>query len=101
MDVSNYVGDILIVVDLGSVTGSLGSLNVQMQSATAATGAAAANETADPRNSGLLTVVALGAAVMPYGINYLANKFVGVATTFTGITACVAGVLVLGRKRIN
>lgn len=101
VDTSNYIGDILIVVNVGSVTGSYGSVKVQLQSAAANTGASAANETADPRNSGLLTVTANGAYVFAYGTDYLANKYVGVAVTFTTVTAAVMSVEVIGRKSAN
>ena len=97
VDVENFLGDLLLVVNVGSVTGSFGSLKVQLQSASANTGSGAVNETLDPRNAGLLTITAAGTYAMPYGINYLSSYatsgnagvgcFVGAKTTFTGITA--------------
>ena len=100
-DTENWCGDGLIVVSVGSVTGSFGSLKVQLQTSTANTGASAANATNDPRNAGLLTITATGTYVMPFNTDYLANNFVGVVCTYTTITASVFGVTLLGRLANN
>jgi len=100
LDVSNCVGDAVIVVDVGAATGSFGSLKVQVQCSAANTGASAAN-IVDPRNSGLLTITAVGTYVMPFSTEYVANNFIGVVCTYTTITAATFGVTLLGRKSIN
>jgi hypothetical protein len=101
VDCSNYVGDLLVVINVGSVTGTLGSLAVQLQSAAANTGASAANEAADPRSAGLATITAVGTYTIVYAANYLANKFVGVSCSYTGITAAVMSVELIGRPKIH
>jgi len=101
VDCSNFIGDLLIVVNIGANVGGYGSVKVQLQSATANTGAGAANETADARNAGLLTVIANGVTVMAYDSDMLANKFVGVACTYTTITSATMSVELIARKSIN
>lgn len=101
VDVSNAVGDLLIIVNLGSATGSFGSLKVQLQSAAANTGASAVNEASDPRNAGLITAVATGVYAMAYKTDYVANQFIGVNCTFTGITAATFGVELILRPKIH
>lgn len=101
VDVSNWIGDMLLVVDVSANVGGYGSITVQLQSATANTGAAAANETSDPRNSGLLTITANGTFVMPYSADKTANKFVGVNCVYTTVTSATFGVTLLGRLQNN
>jgi|SRR5665213_660849 len=100
IDTENWCGDGLIVVSFGAVTGGFGSLKVQVQCSSANTGASAAN-IVDPRNAGLLTMIALGTYVMPFNTDYLANNFVGVVCTYTTITAGTFGVTLLGRLANN
>jgi hypothetical protein len=101
IDISNAIGDLLLILNLGSVTGAFGSLKVQLQSATANTGASATNEAADPRNLGLITAGADGVFVIPYKTDFITNQFVGVACTFTGITAATFGVELVLRPKIH
>lgn len=98
IDISNYEGDIAVVVDVGAVTGT-GTVNIQVQSSAANTGASPTSET-DPRGT-LAQPAAAGAVVLFLDVNTLANKFMGVAVTLTGVTGVLLGVVLVGRKRSN
>jgi len=105
-DTTDVEGDILVVVNVGSVTGSFGSLAVQVQCADDVNGTGAAN-VVDPTSgssgtgytvaaNGLLTITATGTyAIAITGAQ--AKRYLGVACTFTGITAAVMGVDIVTR----
>lgn len=97
-DISNEIGDLLLIVDVGSVTGSFGSVNVQVQVGSDNTGASPVNAV-DPRGT-LLTITAAGV----YGIAIDADKqpksFIGITTTFTTVTAAVMSCVMVGRGNI-
>lgn len=100
VDTENWIGDAVLVVNVGSVTGSFGSLKVQIECSAANTGTSPSN-CADPRNAGLLTITALGTYVMPFNVDQLPLDFVGVACTYTGITAATFSAEIIGRKQAN
>jgi hypothetical protein len=101
VDVSNWVGDSLILLDLSAQVGGFGSVKVQVQTAASNTGAGAANFTADTRNAGLLTAVALGIFAIPIDTDAVPNNFVGVTCTYTTVTSATFGVTLLGRLPTN
>lgn len=100
VDISNYIGDVAIVVDVPSVTGSLGSLAVQAQVSAANTGASPAN-CVDARNSGLSTITAVGCSSFPINSDNQPANFLGVTCTYTGITAGQFSITIVGRKANN
>jgi hypothetical protein len=101
VDISNWVGDGIIVVDLAANVGGFGSVKVQLQTATNAAGAGAANFTLDSRNSGLLTMTALGTYVMVFDTDAIPTNFLGCACTYTTVTSATFGVTALGRIHTN
>ena len=97
IDLSDYEGDVAIVVNIGAITGS-GTVNVQARVSAANTGASAA-DAADPRGTIAQPAAAKAVAVIFVNATNQANKFVGVAVTLTGITAAQTAVTLMGHKR--
>lgn len=97
-DVSNWVGDLLIVQNLGALTGA-GSVNGKMQAASDVNGTGAADITGATFTSvttspGGAQVLAVDPATLP------SNKtFIGYVGTITGFTAVLIAVTVVARKR--
>jgi hypothetical protein len=103
-DLTPVDDDVVLVVNVGAVTGSFGSIAIQLQVSAAATGAAPQN-IVDPRGS-LLTITALGTYAIainsddvpamgggPFGL----SSFIGFTTTFTTVTAALMGAWLVGR----
>jgi hypothetical protein len=100
VDCENFIGDVAVLVTIYSATGSFGSLAVQAQASAANTGASAAS-ILDPRNQGLLTATAVGSFVLPIAVNCMPANFLGVACTYTGITAGDFSIELIAKKRSN
>lgn len=99
LDISNFIGDILVVQNVGALTGA-GSLNGKLQAASDANGTGAADVTGATFTSittspGGCQIYAISPDQMP------SNKtFLGYVGTITGFTAALIGVSAHGRKRI-
>lgn len=107
-DLTPLDDDVVVVVNVGSVTGGFGNIAVQLQVSAAATGAAPSN-IVDPRGS-LLNITALGTYAIavnsddvpamgggPFGL----SSFLGFTTTFTTVTAAVMSAWLVGRGDWN
>lgn len=101
VDIENYDGDLLILVNVGVFTAT--SLNYQAQVSGANTGAAAVN-CVDQRGTTLAIVaagvyaLALNVAAQPQPIAGQTAVFIGLTGTFTGTSALVSAVLVARKK---
>lgn len=98
LDVSNFVGDILVVQNVGVCTGA-GSINGKLQAATDATGAGAADVTGATFTSitsspGGCQVYAISPDQCP-----AAKTFIGYVGTIAGFSAVLVSVTAHGRKR--
>ncbi len=101
VDCSNYVGDLLMLVNLGAVSGGPGSISVQFKSANSAAGSSAVIEATDPRNAGLATLTSSGVVAVPYRANCISNKYAGASCTLSGVSSAVLSVDLIGRPKIR
>jgi hypothetical protein len=101
VDIENYDGDLLILVNVGVFTAT--SLNYQVQVSGANTGASPSN-CVDPRGTTLAItaagVYALALAVLsqPQPTAGQTAVYIGLTGTFTGTSALVSAVLVARKK---
>lgn len=95
LDVSQCEGDLLVVVNVASVTGT-GSLALQASQSAANTGASAAN-VVEPRGS-LLTITAAGTYMMAIDQAKVGLQFFGLTGTLTGFTGVQLSAMVVGRS---
>jgi len=98
VDIENFDGDLVVVLDVHSVTGS-GSVNLQMSVSAANTGAGSVNAV-DPGGTSLAPT-AVGVYLLALGVDYQPQIYLGCTLSLTGFTATTSTVSVLGRKRIG
>lgn len=96
VDIENFDGDVLMVLDLHAVTGS-GTVTVQASVSAAATGAGSTNAV-DPGGT-TMTPTAIGVYLLALGVDYQPQIYMGCTLSLTGFTACTATVSLLGRHR--
>lgn len=91
LDTMALEGDILVVLNAASVTGSIAG---KLQSATSSSGAGAA----DIPGATFTTLSAAGSAVLAIDANWMPQRFLGfVGTVVTGPVTC--GVVAIGRAK--
>jgi len=100
LDVSNFLGDVLIVQNIGACTGA-GSVNGKLQAGSDANGTGAADIT----GATFTSVVATGPNCQIYALDPsqcpAAKTFIGYVGTIAGFSAVLIGVSAHGRKRTN
>jgi hypothetical protein len=104
LDISNFVGQVLVTQLVGLLTGTPGSFAGQLQCASDVNGTGAVNITGATftsiilNNPGALAsqIYAIDAAQCASG-----KSFIGYVGTVTGFTAVLVGVSASGRKRSN
>jgi len=97
-DLSNLDGDVLIVVDVASVTGT-GTLSLQVSESAANTGASPSNDP-DPRGS-LFTITAAGIYALAINARNAAARYLGIVGTLTGFTAAQFSAVAVTRANWN
>lgn len=99
LDISNFVGDILVVQNVGVCTGA-GSINGKLQAASDVNGTGAADVTGATFTS--ITTSPGGCQVYAISPDQVpaAKTFIGYVGTIAGFSAVLVGVSAHGRKRI-
>lgn len=94
VDISGYQGDVVVIIDVGSVTGS-GTLAVALEVGDDNTGA---NPVACVDARGVsLNFAGAGLKALVVNSDSQPKNFIGIASTLTGFTAAVVCALLLGR----
>jgi len=98
LDISNFIGDVLVSQDVGVCTGS-GSINGKLQAASDANGTGAADVTGATFTSVTASNNSQVYAITPDQVP--SNKtFIGYVGTIAGFSAVLVSVTAHGRKRI-
>ena len=98
LDISNFIGDILVVQNIGVCSGT-GSINGKLQAASDANGTSAADVTGATFTSVTASTNCQVYAISPDQVP-AAKTFIGYVGTISGFTAVLVGVSAHGRKRI-
>lgn len=104
-DITNYVGDVLIVQCVGLLTGTPGSFAGKLQAGSDANGTGAADLgitfTSITTNTPAAGQFVQTAAVDAAQLTVAGKTFIGYVGTVTGFTAVLVAVALIGRKRIT